>query len=81
LVVTLEGTIQGWSSFNASATPIAVNNSANKASCTGLDITSKTSDNFIYAAHMVRNRVDMYDGNFKFVKEITDPKVPRALRN
>jgi uncharacterized protein (TIGR03118 family) len=79
LFATLDGTIQGWSNFNPSATLIAVNNSANKASYTGLAITSKTSGNFIYAADTVRNLVDMYDGNFKFVKEITDPKIPKGF--
>ena len=79
LFATLDGTIQGWSDFNPSATLIAVNNSANKASYTGLAITSKTSGNFIYAADTVRNLVDMYDGNFKFVKEITDPKIPKGF--
>ena len=79
LFATLDGTIQGWSNFNRSSTLIAVNNSANKASYTGLAITSKTSGNFIYAADTVRNLVDMYDGNFNFVKEITDPKIPKGF--
>ena len=79
LFSTLDGTIQGWSNFNPSATLIAVNNSANKASYTGLAITSKTSGNFIYAADTARNLVDMYDGTFTFVKEITDPTIPKGF--
>jgi uncharacterized protein (TIGR03118 family) len=79
LFATLDGTIQGWSNFNPSATLIAVNQSANKASFTGLAITSKTSGNFIYAADTFNNIVDVYDGNFQFVKSFTDPTIPKGF--
>jgi uncharacterized protein (TIGR03118 family) len=79
LFSTLDGTIQGWSHFEPSRTLIGVNNSKNKASYTGLAITSKTSGNFIYAADTANNKVDMYDGTFTFVKEITDPTIPKGF--
>jgi uncharacterized protein (TIGR03118 family) len=77
LFSTLDGTIQGWSHFEPSQTLIAVNNSANKVSYTGLAITSKSSGNFIYAADTFNNKVDVYDGNFTFVKSFTDSTIPK----
>jgi len=79
LFSTLDGTIQGWSHFEPSTTLIAVNNSGNKASYTGLAITSKSSGNFIYAADTVNNHVDVYDGTFTFVKSFTDSKIPKGF--
>jgi uncharacterized protein (TIGR03118 family) len=79
LFATLDGTIQGWSDFEPSQSLIAVNNSANKASYTGLAITSKSQGNFIYAADTFNNKVDIYDGNFTFVKSFTDSKIPKGF--
>ena len=79
LFATLDGTIQGWSTFNSSASLIAVNNSSNKASYTGLAITSKSSGNFLYAADFNNNKIDMYDNTFKFVKSFTDSKIPKGF--
>jgi len=56
-----------------------VNNSAKKASYTGLAITSKTSGNFLYAADFNNNRIDVYDGTFKFVKSFTDATIPKGF--
>jgi uncharacterized protein (TIGR03118 family) len=79
LFATLDGTIQGWSHFEPTQTLIGVNESANKASFTGLAITSKTSGNFIYAADTFNNIVDVYDGNFAFVKSFTDSTIPKGF--
>src|SRR5579864_5366310 len=56
LWATLDGTISGWapqSNFNQAIQ--AVDNSASKASYTGLAITNKTSGNFLYAADIANN--------------------------
>ena len=79
LFATLDGTIQGWSQFNSSASLIAVNNSANKASYTGLAITSKKQGNFLYAADFNNNKIDVYDGTFKLVKSFTDATIPKGF--
>jgi len=79
LFATLDGTIQGWSHFEPSQTLIGVNNSGNKASYTGLAITSKTQGNFIYAADTANNIVDVYDGTFTFVKSFTDATIPKGF--
>jgi uncharacterized protein (TIGR03118 family) len=77
LFATLDGTIQGWSHFEPSQTLIGVNNSGNKASYTGLAITSKSSGNFLYAADTANNKVDVYDGRFNFVTSFTDSTIPK----
>jgi uncharacterized protein (TIGR03118 family) len=79
LFCTLDGTIQGWSHFEPSTTLIAVNNSANKASYTGLAVTAHSSGNFLYAADFNNNKIDIYDGTFKFVKSFTDSTVPKGF--
>jgi uncharacterized protein (TIGR03118 family) len=79
LFATLDGTIQGWSDFDPTTALIAVNNSANKASYTGLAITSKTSQNYLYAADFNNNKIDVYDGTFTYVKSLTDPKIPKGF--
>ena len=80
LFATLDGTISGWapqSNFNQAI--VAVNNGANGSVYTGLAITSKSSGNFLYAADLANNKVDMYDGNFTLVKSFTDPAVPAGF--
>jgi uncharacterized protein (TIGR03118 family) len=73
IFATLDGTISGWApQSNPNAAIIAVNNSATGAVYTGLAITSKASGNFLYAADSANNKVDIYDGNFNFVKSFTD---------
>jgi uncharacterized protein (TIGR03118 family) len=80
LFATLDGTISGWApGLNKNQSIIAVDNSANKASYTGLAITSKPSGNFLYAADNTNNQIDMYDSNFMLVKSFSDPSVPSDL--
>lgn len=77
LFATLDGTISGWNnSVDANKAIIAVNNSGAGASYTGLAIALTASGNFIYAADTKRNHVDIYDGNFNFVKSFTDANLP-----
>jgi len=79
LFATLDGTIQGWSSFDPSTSLIAVNNNANNVSYTGLAITSYSSGNFLYAADFNNNKIDVYDGTFTYVKSFTDSKIPKGF--
>jgi uncharacterized protein (TIGR03118 family) len=78
LFATLDGTIQGWSSFNPGSTLIGVPASGG-ASYTGLAITSHASGNMIYAADFANNKVDVYDGTFSLVNSFTDPSVPAGF--
>jgi len=82
LFAALDGTISGWapqSNFNAAI--VAVNTSGNKSPSmyTGLAITNKPSKNFLYAADMANNKVDIYDGNFNLVTSFTDTTLPAGF--
>src|SRR6202035_2566063 len=70
LFATHDGTIQGWSSFNSSATLIGAKSAGSVY--TGLAITSKASGNTLFAADSANNRVDVYNGTFSLVKSFTD---------
>jgi uncharacterized protein (TIGR03118 family) len=80
IFATLDGTISAWApGVNANQSTIVVDNSANKASYTGLAITSNASGNFLYAADNANNHIDMFDGNFNLVKSFSDPSAPSTL--
>ena len=79
LFSTMDGSIQGWSHFNPGSTLVAVNNSGKNASYNGLAVTAHSSGNFLYATDINNNKVDIYDGNFNFVKSFTDSKVPKGF--
>ncbi len=74
---TLDGTISGWApETNRNDAIIAVNNNAAGASYTGLAITNRSTDNLLYAANLVKNVVEVYDGSFNLVNSFTDPTLP-----
>jgi uncharacterized protein (TIGR03118 family) len=80
LFAALDGTLSGWSpGVDKTHAFIAVDNSANGAVYTGLAITHRNSGNFIYAADVANNHVDVYDGSFTLVKTLTDPKIPAGF--
>jgi uncharacterized protein (TIGR03118 family) len=79
MFATLDGTISGWSHFSPNLALIGVNNSATGAMYTGLAITSHASGNMIYAADFANNKVDVYNGTFKFVKSFTDTAIPAGF--
>jgi uncharacterized protein (TIGR03118 family) len=75
IFATLDGTISGWApQSDPNNTIVAV--TAPGASYTGLAITSRASGNFLFAADIANNKVDMYDANFKLVKSFTDHTLP-----
>jgi uncharacterized protein (TIGR03118 family) len=78
IFATLDGTISGWApSVNPDSAIIAVTTPG--AVYTGLTSSTKASGNFLYAADTVNNKVDIYDGNFKFVRSFTDAKIPAGF--
>jgi uncharacterized protein (TIGR03118 family) len=80
LFATLDGTISGWApQSDLNNAIIAVDNSKSGAVYTGLAITSKSSGNFLYAADSANNKVDVYDGNFNFVRSFTDTTLPAGF--
>jgi uncharacterized protein (TIGR03118 family) len=77
IFATLDGTISAWApGVNGNQSIIAVDKSADKAMYTGLAITSKASDNFLYAADNTNNHIDMFDSHFNLVKQFGDPSIP-----
>jgi uncharacterized protein (TIGR03118 family) len=79
MFATLDGTISGWSHFSPNNALIGVDNSATGAVYTGLAITSHTSGNMVYAADFANNKVDVYNGKFKFVMSFTDTALPAGF--
>jgi uncharacterized protein (TIGR03118 family) len=80
LFATLDGTISGWApQADPNQAHIQVNNSAAGAVYTGLAISSKASGNRLFAADVVNNKVDIYDGTFTFVKSFTDTTLPAGF--
>jgi uncharacterized protein (TIGR03118 family) len=78
IFATLDGTISGWSPVSdLNNAIIAVTNPG--AVYTGLAITSKPSGNFIFAADVANNKVDVYDGTFTWVKSFTDTTLPAGF--
>jgi uncharacterized protein (TIGR03118 family) len=77
LFATLDGTISGWSTFEPSTALIGVTQKG--AVYTGLAITSNTSGNFLFAADVANNKVDIYDTNFSLVKSFTDSTIPAGF--
>jgi uncharacterized protein (TIGR03118 family) len=77
IFAALDGTISAWApGVNSNQSIIVFDNSANKASYTGLAITSNPSGNFLYAADNTNNHIDMLDGNFNLVQSFGDPSIP-----
>jgi uncharacterized protein (TIGR03118 family) len=80
IFATLDGTISAWSpGVNKNQSTIMVDNSASKASYTGLAITSNPSGNFLYAADNANNKVDVYNGSFTLVTSLTDSSIPSTF--
>jgi uncharacterized protein (TIGR03118 family) len=80
IFAALDGTISAWApGANANQSIIVVDNSANKASYTGLAITSNPTGNFLYAADNTNNVIDIYDGSFTLVKSFSDPAIPSTF--
>jgi uncharacterized protein (TIGR03118 family) len=78
LFATLDGTISGWApQSNPNAAIIAVKTPG--AVYTGLAITSKASENLLFAADNKNNKVDIYNGSFKLVKSFTDTSLPAGF--
>lgn len=77
IFVTEDGTISGWNpAVDATNAILAVDNSGNGAVYKGLAIGNNGSGNFIYATNFHAGVVEMYDGNFHFVRSFTDSTVP-----
>jgi uncharacterized protein (TIGR03118 family) len=77
MFATLDGTISGWSHFDPNNALIGVTTAG--ASYTGLAVTSRASGNMVYAADFANNKVEVFDGKFRFVKSFTDAGLPAGF--
>ncbi len=78
LFATLDGTISGWApGVNPDTALVAVTTPG--AVYTGLAISSKASNNFLFAADNANNKVDIYDGAFKLLRSFTDTTLPAGF--
>jgi len=75
---SLDGTISAWSpAVSRFAAQKVIDNSASKASYTGLAVTNRPSGNFLYAADNANNVVNIYDGTFTLTGTFqTDSSIP-----
>jgi uncharacterized protein (TIGR03118 family) len=80
LFATLDGTISGWApQTNFNQAILAVDNSSHGSVYTGLAITNKASGNFLYAADMANNKVDIFNAKFQPVGSFTDATLPSGF--
>lgn len=81
LFATLDGAIAGWNpTINLHHALVAADNSSAHAVYTGLAISDPSSTTqFLYAADIANNRVDVYDRSFTIVNALTDPAIPAGF--
>ena len=81
LFAALDGSISGWApetNFNQAVLAPLVN-APKGASYTGLAISNNAMNNHLYAADLANNTVDVYDGNFNLVMQLTASAVPSGF--
>jgi len=78
LIATEDGTIAAWNRFiTGSNAVIVVDNSSSGAVYKGLAIVRDTNNApNVYAADFHNGKVDIFDGQFQFVRSFTDPDLP-----
>ena len=80
MFATLDGTISAWApQVDLNQAFVQVNNSASGAVYTGLAISSKASENRLFAADVVNNKVDIFDASFNLVSSFTDTTLPAGF--
>ena len=81
LFAGLDGSITGWApqtNFNQAIVAPLVN-APKGAVYTGLAVSNNTTKNHLYAADLANNTVDVYDGTFNMVMQLTASKVPSGF--
>jgi uncharacterized protein (TIGR03118 family) len=81
LFASLDGSISGWApktNFNQAVLAPLVN-APKGAAYTGLAISSNASGNHLYAADIANGTVDVYDGSFNLVMQLTAAAVPAGF--
>jgi len=81
LIATEDGTVAAWNnSVTGTNAVIAVDNSGAGAVYKGLAIARDTNDSpHVYAADFHNGKMDMFDGEFHFVRSFNDPDLPSGF--
>jgi len=77
----LDGTISAWNSSVTNAVVVA-DNSASGAVYTGITIVNNGSGNFLLAANLSKNKIDVFDSKFAAATlsgSFTDPSIPSGF--
>jgi uncharacterized protein (TIGR03118 family) len=74
-----DGTIAAWNTSSGSSAHLVANRSSEDAVYKGIAIASNGGANFLYLTNFKNNSVDVFDGDFGFVKSFTDPTVPAGF--
>jgi uncharacterized protein (TIGR03118 family) len=75
---SLDGTISAWNSSVSNA-EVVVDNSTSGAVYTGLAIDNNGTGNFVLAANLAANKIDVFDATFAAATlsgDFTDPSIP-----
>jgi len=76
IFANLDGTIDAWSGdVDATNAVVAADRSAAGAVYTGLAISDEASGNFLFAANFAARTIDVFGGDFHFVRSFTDPNM------
>lgn len=77
---TTDGTLAAWSpAVDLTHAVLVKDRSKEGAVYTGLAISQNSKTNFLYAADIVNNRVDVFNGKFQLVKSLTDATIPAGF--
>jgi uncharacterized protein (TIGR03118 family) len=80
IFATTDGTIAGWSpAVDLNNAVLMKDRSKDGAVYTGLAISQLSKTNFLYAADVVNNRVDVFNGKFQLVKSLKDSTIPAGF--
>src|SRR5579863_590019 len=77
----LDGTVSAWNSSLTNAT-VVVDNSASGAVYTGLALVNNGTGNFLLAANVAQNRIDVFDAKFApaaLAGTFADPAIPSGF--
>ncbi len=80
---SIDGTISGWNpKVDPTHAIVMVDNGAAGDAYTGLDMARNSKgQNVLYAADILQNRVEMFNGDFKAIGSFTDPTVTSVEPN
>lgn len=74
-----DGLISAWNSAAGTSARVIASRAAASAVYKGVAIAPNGAQNFLYATDFRNNAIDIYDGNFLYVRSFTDPTIPAGF--